>query len=149
MNVKTTIKNIINKGSVNAGTNGYGITNNITVTRNVVSMGDVTGPSGSFTFWNASTEVDLFYGLNGKCINCSDDTTLFQHNTTTGFYEVVGSGEHVDDLLNAESEKQSYGMLWTNELELVSSISDGIQRSVSLLCIAVLAALLCHMALAH
>ena len=63
--------------------------------------------------------MDLFYGLNDKCVNCSDDATLFQHNTTTGFYEVVGTGEHVHDLLNAESEKQSYGMMWTSQLDLV------------------------------
>ena len=66
INVNTTVKNSINKGSVNAGTNGYGITNNITMARNVVSMGDVTGSSGSFTFWKASTDVDLFYGLKDK-----------------------------------------------------------------------------------
>ena len=121
-NVKTTVKNSINKGSVNASTNGYGITNNITEARNVVSMGDVTGPSGSFTFWDASTEVDLFYGLNGKCFNCSDDATLFKHNTSTGFYEVFGTGKHVDDLLNDESKKQSYGMKWTSQLELTEQL---------------------------
>ena len=109
-NVKTTMKNIINKGSVNAGKNGYGITNIITEARNVVSMGDVTGSSGSFTFWEASTDADLFFGLYGKCINC-DGATLFQHNTTTGFYEVVGTGEHVDDLLNDESVNQHFGMV--------------------------------------
>ena len=120
MEVKITIKNSINKGSVNAGTYAYGFANN-TVARNVVSMGDVTGLSGSFTFWNASTDAGLFYGLNGKCINCSDDATLFQHNTNTGFYEVVGSGEHVDDLLNQEEVSQHFCMMWTKELELVHS----------------------------
>ena len=114
------MKNIINKGSVNAGKNGYGITNIITEARNVVSMGDVTGSSGSYTFWNVSTDVHLFYGLDGKCNNC-DGATLFKHNTSTGFYEVVGTGQHVDDLLNDESVKQCFRKMWTSDLELVDS----------------------------
>jgi hypothetical protein len=122
-NVKTTIKNSINKGSVNANTNGYGITNIITEARNVVSMGDVTGPSGSFTFWETTTDVDLFFGLDGKCNNCSDGATLFQHNTSTGFYEVVRTGEHVDDLLNDESVNQHFGMVWTKKLDLVFTVN--------------------------
>ena len=122
-NMHIMVKNSINKGSVNATTNGYGITNNITVARNVVSMGDVTGPSGSYTFWDVSTDVDLFYGLDGKCINCSDDATLFQHNTDTGFYEVVETGEHVNDLLNDESVNQHFGMVWTKELELALTMN--------------------------
>ena len=69
---------------------------------------------------NASTDAGLFYGLDGKCINC-DGATLFKHNTTTGFYEVVGTGEHVDDLLNDESVNQHFGMMWTSDLELVDS----------------------------
>ena len=121
--LKTKMKNSINKGSVSASTNGYGITNNITVARNVVSMGDVTGSSGSFTFWNASTDVDLFYGLDGKCINCSDSATLFKWNTSTGFYEVVETGEHVDDLLNDEAVDQHFGMVWTSQLELAFAVN--------------------------
>ena len=121
--VNTTMKNTINKGSVRAGTYTYGITNNITMARNVVSMGDVTGSSGSFTFWKASTDVHLFYGLDGKCNNCGDGATLFQHNTTTGFYEVVGTGEHVDELLNDESVNQHFGMMWTKELDLVFTVN--------------------------
>ena len=122
MNVKTTMKNSINNGSVNAGRDGYGITDIITEARNVVSMGDVTGPSGSYTFWNASTDVDLFYGLDGKCKNC-DGATLFQHNISTGFYEVVGTGEHVDDHLNGESVNQHFGMVWSKQLELVDKVT--------------------------
>ena len=124
INVKTTMKNSINKGSVNASTNGYayGITNIITEARNVVSMGDVTGSSGSYTFWDASTDVDLFYGLDGKCINC-DGATLFKHNTSTGFYEVVKTGEYVDDHLNGESVDQHFGMVWSKQLEVVEPLS--------------------------
>ena len=118
-NVKATVKNSINKGSVNAGTNAYGIANIITGARNVVSMGDVTGLSGSYPFWNAYSYTDLYYGLDDKCNNWCNSATRFKYNKCPWFYEVVGTGEHVDDLLNAESEKQSYGMMWTSQLELV------------------------------
>ena len=153
--------NSINKGSVNATTKrAYGITNIITRARNVVSMGEVNASSDSFTFWNASTDVDLFFGLGGKCVNCPDDTTLFVHNTNTGFYGVVGSGEHVHDLLNAEVEKQNFGMVWTEELELVEApdcpspsqsggLSDGSKHGVSLFWISVVVALAAHVAMAQ
>ena len=117
--VNITIKNSVNKGDVNAATDAYGFANIITAARNVVSMGDVTGSSGS-SFWGESTDVGLFYGVKNKCTLCSD-ATLFQHNTNTGFYEVTGSGEHVDDLLNGEEAKQHFCMVWTKELELVHS----------------------------
>ena len=81
-------------------------------------MGDVTGSSGSFTFWDASTDVHLFYGLDGKCINC-DGATLFQRSTDTEFYEVVRYCDYLHNVLNDESEKQSYGMMWSSQLELV------------------------------
>ena len=56
----------------------------------------------------------------GKCINCyNSNIKLFQQNPSTGFYEVVESGEHVHYLLNAEVKKQNYGMFWTEELDLV------------------------------
>ena len=100
-------------------TSAYGITNIITKARNVVSMGEVNGPSGSFTFWNTSTDVDLLFGMDGKCVNCTDSTTIFVYNTSTGFYEIVESGEHVHDLLNAEVEKHNYGVFWTEELDLI------------------------------
>ena len=122
-NVNTTVLNSINKGSVNATTSAYGITNIITKASNVVSMGEVNASSDSFTFWKSSSDADLFFGIDGKCINCTDSTTLFMQNTNTGFYEVE-SGEHVHDLLNAEVEKQNYGLFWTEELELVESLVD-------------------------
>ena len=80
-NINTTIINSINKGSVNASVYGYGVTNTITLARNVVSMGKVTGSSGSYTFWNASTDVSSLYGLYNKCLNtvvkiqCSSNST--------------------------------------------------------------------------
>ena len=157
--VNATVLNSINKGSVNATTNAYGITNNITKARNVVSMGEVTASSDSFTFWESSTDVDLFFGLDGKCVNCTDNTRLFVHDTNTGFYEVVGSGEHVHDLLNAEVEKQNYGMFWTEELELVDpspspssqsgGLSGGNKHGVSLFWIGVVVALAAHVAMAQ
>ena len=160
-NLNTTVLNSINKGSVNATTNAYGITNIITKARNVVSMGEVNASSGSFTFWNMSTDVDLFFGMDGKCVNCTDGTTLFVHKTNTGFYEVVESGEHVHDLLNAEVEKQDYGMFWTKELELVDhlvepspspssqsgGLSGGNKHGVSLFWIGVVVALAAHVAM--
>ena len=134
-NIRATVKNSINKGSISAGKSAYGITNIVTVARNVVSMGDVTGSSGSYTFWDSSSDVDLFYALKGKCINCSAGATLFQHNTDTGFYEVVKTRKHVDDLLNIEAIKQHYGMVWSSELELVDiplgPLSAGVYHSVS------------------
>ena len=157
-NLNTTVLNSINKGSVNATTNAYGITNIITKARNVVSMGEVNASSDSFTFWESSTDVYLFFGMDGKCVNCTENTTLFVHNTSTGFYE-VGSGEHVHDLLNAEVEKQNYGMFWTEELELVEpspspssqsgGLSDGNQHGVSLFWIGVVVALAAHVAMAQ
>ena len=161
-NVSTTVINSINKGSVYSSTNAYGITNNITTARNVVSMGEVTGPSGSYTFWNASTDVDLFYGLDSNCSNCSANATLFKLNTTTGFYEVVGSGEHVHSLLNIEATNHHFGMLWSKELELVETsdieptsssmsvpLSGAAQHAISSLCICLALALTLHVTLMH
>ena len=118
-NMSTTVENSINKGNVNASTHAYGITNIITMARNVVSMGDVNGSSNSHTFWDSFIDVDLFIGLEDKCLNCSENATRVRLNTTTGFYEVIGTGEHVDDILNEQSEQNGYGMLWSKELELV------------------------------
>ena len=73
------------------------------------------------------------------------------------------------DLLNAEVEKQNYGMFWTKELELVESyvkpcplpsplaspssqsggLSDGNKHSVSLFLIGVVVALAAHVAMAQ
>ena len=121
--VSTRIMNTINKGNINATTYAYGLTNIANVIRNVVSMGEVAGLSGSYTFWNASNDAHLFFGLKHKCINCSDDATLFDNNTDTGFYSVVDSHEHVDDLLNDEAVNQHFGMVWSGELELVDKVN--------------------------
>ena len=123
LDVLTAIHNSINKGSVSAETYAYGIANTVRAANNVVSMGEIAASSDSFTFWESSTDVDLFFGLDGKCVNCTENTTLFVHNTNTGFYE-VGSGEHVHDLLNAEVEKQNYGIFWTKELDLVDQLVE-------------------------
>ena len=167
-NLNGTVLNSINKGSVNATTSAYGITSIITKARNVVSMGEVNASSDSYTFWESPTDADLFFGMDGKCVNCTDGTTLFVHNTNTGFYEVE-SGEHVNDLLNAEVEKQRYGMAWTEELELVEApdypspspsllpspssqsggLSGGNQHGVPLFLIGVVVALAGHVAMAQ
>ena len=169
-NPNTSVLNSINKGSVNATTSVYGITNITTKARNVVSMGEVNASSDSFTFWKSSSDADLFFCIDGKCINCTDGTTLFMQNTNTGFYEVE-SGEHVHDFLNAEVEKQNYGMFWTEELELVEApdysspspsllpspspssqsggLSGGNKHGVSLFLIGVVVALAAHVAMAQ
>ena len=175
-NLNTTVLNSINKGCVKATTSAYGITNIITKASNVVSMGEVNASSGSFTFWSSDDGVEKLYGLAGKCINCyNSNIKLFEHNTSTGFYEVVESGEHVHNPLNAEVEKQNYGMFWTEELDLVDhhvepcplplpspasslssspssqsgGLSGGNQHSVSLLLIGVVVALAAHVAMAQ
>ena len=121
--VKSAFTNSINKGSVDARTNAYGITNSITKARNVVSMGDVTGSSGSFTFWKSSNDAGLFFGLKSKCKNCTTNATLFENNISTWFYEVVESHELVHDLLNNEAVNQHFGMVWTSELDLVDKVN--------------------------
>lgn len=119
-NVSTTVLNSINKGDVVARGKLCGITNNITMARNVVSMGKVIGLN-SYTFWEGFMGVKSFFGLS-DCVNCTSDATLFDFNTNTGFFEVVESGEHVDDLLNDGAVNQHFGMLWTNELEFVDKL---------------------------
>ena len=118
-NLYTVVNNSINMGSITAGRTAYGISSDIIFARNVVSIGEVTASPPSSTFWQSSTDVDLFYAMDGKCVECRKDPTVFVHNANTGFYEVVESGKRVHDLLNAEVEKQNYGMFWTEELELV------------------------------
>lgn len=115
--METTFLNIVNKGNVNSKTCAYGISDNVTNARNVVSMGEVIGSSSSYTFWNTSDDVGYFYSLEGKCKNCTG-ALFFGYNTNTGFYEVVGNHEHVDDLLNTEVQQHNYDTTWTNELDL-------------------------------
>ena len=121
--MNTTIKNSINKGSVKAVSYAYGIANIITVARNVVSMGEVSGSSGSYTFWDGSIDVESLFCLNSECLNCSFNATFFQNNTETGFYEVINTSEHVDDLLNNEAVNKQFGMVWSSELDLVFAVN--------------------------
>ena len=86
-----------------------------------MSIGDVIGQPPSSTFWDASTNVELFYGLSGRCNNCTGET-LIEYNTNTGFYDVTGSGKCVHEILSAESIKQQYGMVWTEQLDLDDKI---------------------------
>ena len=67
------------------------------------------------------------------------------------------------DLLNAEVEKQNYGMFWTKELDLMDhlvepspspssqsgGLSDGSKHGVSLFWIGVVVALAAHVAMAQ
>ena len=118
--VNITVVNSINKGNV-ADSSSYGITNVITKARNVVCVGDISGSSDSHTFWDDGKDLDLFYGLKDKCKGC-EKAIIFEYNTSTGFY-VLENGEYVQDLLNMETLKQKYGMVWTRELELVGNLT--------------------------
>ena len=120
-NIASTVLNSINKGNVTTQSNGYGITNIITKGRNVVSLGDVTCENSPYTFWNVSTDVDLFYGLEVICRNCGH-AIFIEYDKNTGSYDVIGKGEHVHDILNDEAVNQNFGMLWTSKLELVHEL---------------------------
>ena len=119
--VTNVVVNSINKGSVSASDDSFGITNIITRAINVVSMGDMSGSSNSNSFWDKSSEVELFYGLKDKCLNCGTDTTLFRYNRLTRVYEVIWNGKPVHNLLNVVSQREHYGMLWTRDLSLVET----------------------------
>lgn len=118
-NVRTTVMNSINKGNVVSSTDAFGISNTVTMARSVVSIGDVNGDSGSFTFWMTSNDVDLFFSLKDRCSNCVGET-LIQFNQSKRSFEVVESGQNVHDILNMESTKQQYDMTWTKDLELIA-----------------------------
>ena len=115
--VFSSVRNSINKGDV-SGNPVYGIADNITLASNVVSMGDITVLETSYTFWELSSDVSLFYGKKDQCVNCTG-ATLFTYNANTGFYEVDGSDDYVHNRLNKEAEVQQYGMMWSKELQLV------------------------------
>lgn len=83
-----------------------------------MSIRDVSGDSGSFTFWMSSNDADLFFALNGKCSNCVGET-LIQYDQKKCVFEVVESGQNVHDILNIESAKQRYDMAWTKDLDLI------------------------------
>lgn len=116
--LKSVVINSINKGNVGA-TIAYGISTTVTTARNVVSMGSVG--SGPFTFWESSTDVGMLYGREDKCIGCPSHVALFNFNWNTGFYEVVKTGDHVQDLLNDAAQRGHYGMLWTPKLDLTDT----------------------------
>ena len=59
-NVNTTVINSANKGRISSPKYAYGIANSITSVRNVVSMGDVSGSSGSYTFWSGLLKCQSF-----------------------------------------------------------------------------------------
>lgn len=116
------VMNSINRGAVRAPTRAFGFTNTLSKAHNVVSMGEITESSESFSFWSASTSAKLFYGLKSNCVNCTG-AVLFELNSDTGFYDTVGDGKHVQELLNYQAAKQNYGVEWSSELELLQSFS--------------------------
>lgn len=117
--VKSVVINSINKGDIGANIYGYGVSTVVTTARNVVSMGKVG--SGSFSFWESSTDADLLYGMKDKCHSCSSRVKLFEFNWFSGFFEVVPGGNRVHDLLNDVAQREHYGMLWTSKLNLVDT----------------------------
>ena len=133
-NLTTTILNSVNKGYVKAETKAYGIAISPTTVRNVVSMGDVTGKSDSFSFWESSSDADLSYCLKNNCKDSTTNATLFLYNTTTECYDIE-SGECVHDLLNKESLNKRFGRVWTNKLDfldkmnLTINVSGGLDAS--------------------
>ena len=118
-NVRTTLLNSLNRGTIKAQASGYGIANIVTKARSVVSMGSVTG-SSNFTFWDSPssspTDADLFFGLEGSCVDCQKEQLIRQKE---GVYEVVETGAYVHDLLSNESVRENYGMMWSKELDVV------------------------------
>ena len=129
----TTIVNSVNKGTIKAEEYAFGIANRVATARNVVSMGDVISPSHSYTFWKDSNDVDLYYGLHGKCLNCGN-AAVFYFNVEKNVYIVAENGKEVQNLLNDEATKQHYGAKWTKELDLVpgeSHVSGSFVHSLS------------------
>ena len=119
-NVKSAVVNSINNGTVNSSKVACGITNTIAYARNVASMGNVSGPR-CYSFWPEKGDVNMFYGLSGKCDACSHER-MFEQNINTGFYDIVNENDHVHDLLNDEALSEGYGMVWTSKLELVDTL---------------------------
>ena len=75
--------------------------------------------------------MELLYAVKDQCINWNINTTLFESNETTEFFEAVESGDHVDDLLNDQVEKQHYAMMWTSDLDLFEPIVEPSSSSLS------------------
>ena len=118
-NVNTTVMNSMNKGIVDGNIHGYGITDIITKANNVVSIGEVIGSSSAFTFWARSIDVDMVYCKQDNCRKDRSPVVLISYDTKKRFFcSADNHHSRIDTLLNEESERHQYGMLWTNELEL-------------------------------
>ena len=99
----------------------------------------------TYTFWKESNDVDLYYGLHGKCLNCGN-ATIFYFNVEKDVYIVAENGKEVQNLLNDEASKQRFGAKWTKELDLVpgeSHVSGSFIHSLSPIVLA-LAFILIH-----
>ena len=115
------VVNCIDKGNVK-GSAAYGITNIVFNADNVVSMGDVTGSDESFAFWRDVSRSESIYCLNNVCSTRPSDATLFEYNSGTESYQVVGGDGHLHELLNDKALSKQYGMVWTSQLELVNNL---------------------------
>ena len=121
-NVNATVMNSMNKGIVDGNRHGYGITDIITKANNVVSIGEVIGSSSAFSFWVRSTDVYMVYCKQDNCKSYDSFVILFECDNETKNCKDVEDETSIDDLLNEESERHQYGMMWNNELELVKEI---------------------------
>lgn len=120
-NYMTTVLNSINKGKISSQNFAFGITNIVTNARNVVSLGDVNGQAGGYTFWKESDFSLLFYSLNINSVNCTGES-LIMYNDITEMYDTVWNDEHAHDLLNEDAVNQNYGMFWTTGLDLADKV---------------------------
>ena len=125
--LETTVENSINKGRVNASY-AYGIANLISNASNVVSIGELSG-SSKYTFWDKCSHASLIYCLKDKGINVANTVTYLVYNHNTLLYE-TNESERADNLLNQETVKQQYGMVWTRELTLQCSLFASVSLTV-------------------
>ena len=123
--VNTTVINSMNKGTVDGNMRGYGITNIITKANNVVSIGEVIGSSSAFTFWARSIDVDMVYCKQDNCRKDRSPVVLISYDTKKRFFcSADNHHSRIDTLLNEESERHQYGMMWNDELELVQELGQ-------------------------
>ena len=110
--------NSINKGKLNSGVNVYGAANIVLKADNFVSIGELTASSDAFSFWNESADVGRVYCLKSGCSKC-DYATQVEYQSSEKIYVVVSGSENLRDLLTFQARKMRYGMVWTDDLELV------------------------------
>ena len=125
--LKTTVENSINKGRVDASY-AYGIADKVSNARNVVSIGELSG-SSKYTFWDRCSNASLIYCLKDKGFNVANTVTYLVYNHNTLLYG-TNESERADNLLNQETVKQQYGMVWKPDLTLVQKLLASVSLTV-------------------